>query len=274
MDVKAKGRLVRVLVAKIGLDGHNRGAQVVAHGLREAGMEVIYTGIRQAPSSVARAAVEEDVDVIGISSMVGAHLSAVKKLMRELEKFKGQDIPVIVGGIIPEEDYEALLNMGVSRIFPPGAEVREIIAYIDSLTNSPEWTPEVPGTLAGNHPEQLHLIGSRCERCDQIYFPTRKNCPQCMKEDALTVIPLSATGTLQAFAVSQVAPPGFPVPHAQGYIDLGDRGPRIFSLLTDLEGPSGLEIGGDMALKILNLGKDKENRLVVGYRFRPRKKEI
>ncbi len=95
-----------------------------------------------------------------------------------------------------------------------------------------------------------------------------------MKEDALTVIPLSATGTLQAFAVSQVAPPGFPVPHAQGYIDLGDRGPRIFSLLTDLEGPSGLEIGGDMALKILNLGKDKENRLVVGYRFRPRKKEI
>jgi methylmalonyl-CoA mutase C-terminal domain/subunit len=133
MDVNAGKRLRRVLVAKIGLDGHNRGAQVVAHGLRQAGMEVIYTGIRQTPAAVARAAMQEDVDVIGISSMVGAHLAAVQKLMNELQKLKVADIPVIVGGIIPEEDYGALQAMGVSRIFPPGAEVREIVQYIHSL---------------------------------------------------------------------------------------------------------------------------------------------
>jgi methylmalonyl-CoA mutase cobalamin-binding domain/chain len=133
MDVKAGRRLPRVLIAKIGLDGHNRGAQVVAHGLREAGMEVVYTGIRQTPSAVAKAAVQEDVDVIGISSMVGAHLPAIRKLMKELEALKALDIPVILGGIIPEEDYQALQAIGVNRIFPPGAEVQEIVQYINAL---------------------------------------------------------------------------------------------------------------------------------------------
>ncbi len=114
--MKENRQRTRVLVAKIGLDGHNRGAQVVANGLREAGMEVIYTGIRQTPSSVARAAIQEDVDVIGISSMVGAHLPVIKKLMKELEELNASDIPVILGGIIPEEDYEALRAAGVSRI--------------------------------------------------------------------------------------------------------------------------------------------------------------
>lgn len=135
MDVKVGRRLSRVLVAKIGLDGHNRGAQVVAHGLREAGMEVIYTGIRQTPSAVARAAVQEDVDVIGISSMVGAHLNVIKKLMKELEALNASDIPVILGGIIPEEDYGPLRALGVSQIFPPGAEVKEIVQYINSLVD-------------------------------------------------------------------------------------------------------------------------------------------
>jgi methylmalonyl-CoA mutase cobalamin-binding domain/chain len=138
MDVKAGRRLPRVLIAKIGLDGHNRGAQVVAHGLREAGMEVVYTGIRQTPSAVAKAAVQEDVDVIGISSMVGAHLPAIRKLMKELEALKALDIPVILGGIIPEEDYQALQAIGVNRIFPPGAEVREIVQYINGLVKVTE----------------------------------------------------------------------------------------------------------------------------------------
>jgi methylmalonyl-CoA mutase C-terminal domain/subunit len=133
MDMRETGRVPRVLIAKIGLDGHNRGAQVVAHGLREAGLEVIYTGIRQTPSAVARAAVQEDVDVIGISSMVGAHIAVIKKLMKELEAGNAADIPVILGGIIPEEDYEALRSMGVNRIFPPGAEVREIVQHIKSI---------------------------------------------------------------------------------------------------------------------------------------------
>ena len=138
MDVKAGSRLPRVLIAKIGLDGHNRGAQVVAHGLREAGMEVVYTGIRQTPSAVAKAAVQEDVDVIGISSMVGAHLPAIRKLMKELEALKALDIPVILGGIIPEEDYQALQAIGVNRIFPPGAEVQEIVQYINGLVKLTE----------------------------------------------------------------------------------------------------------------------------------------
>jgi methylmalonyl-CoA mutase C-terminal domain/subunit len=136
MDMKEDRVRVRVLVAKIGLDGHNRGAQVVANGLREAGMEVIYTGIRQTPSSVARAAIQEDVDVIGISSMVGAHLPVIKKLMKELEALHASDIPVILGGIIPEEDYDPLRELGVSQIFPPGAAVKEIVQYIESLVNA------------------------------------------------------------------------------------------------------------------------------------------
>jgi len=121
------------LVAKIGLDGHNRGAQVVAYGLRDAGMEVIYTGIRQIPAAVARAAVQEDVDVIGISSMVGAHLAVMKKLRKELEALNASDIPVIFGGIIPEEDYDHLRALGASAIFPPGSTIQEIVQYINGV---------------------------------------------------------------------------------------------------------------------------------------------
>jgi methylmalonyl-CoA mutase cobalamin-binding domain/chain len=133
MDMKKPPRRPRVLVAKIGLDGHSRGIYVVAHGLRQAGMEVICTGIRQTPASVAKTAIQEDVDVIGISSMVGAHLSIVKKLVAELNTLNASDIPVIIGGIIPEEDYDPLRALGVSKIFPPGSEVREIVHYIQSL---------------------------------------------------------------------------------------------------------------------------------------------
>jgi methylmalonyl-CoA mutase C-terminal domain/subunit len=133
MDMNKPDRRPRVLIAKIGLDGHSRGAYVVAHGLRQAGMEVIYTGIRQTPASVARTAVQEDVDVIGISSMVGAHLSSVKKLTQELEGLKASDIPIVIGGIIPDEDYEQLQALGVRRIFPPGSEVKEIVQYIHSV---------------------------------------------------------------------------------------------------------------------------------------------
>jgi methylmalonyl-CoA mutase C-terminal domain/subunit len=133
MAVKVSRRIPRVLVAKIGLDGHNRGAQVVAYGLRDAGMEVIYTGIRQIPAAVARAAVQEDVDMIGISSMVGAHLAVMKKLRKELAALNASDIPVIFGGIIPEEDYDSLRALGASAIFPPGSTIQEIVQYINGV---------------------------------------------------------------------------------------------------------------------------------------------
>jgi methylmalonyl-CoA mutase C-terminal domain/subunit len=133
MDLTQTGRRPRVLIAKIGLDGHSRGAYVIAHGLRLAGMEVIYTGLRQTPAMVAKTAIQEDVDIIGISSMVGAHLAMVKKLRRELDRQKAGDIPIIIGGIIPEEDYDPLLSSGANKIFPPGTEVREIVQYLHSI---------------------------------------------------------------------------------------------------------------------------------------------
>jgi methylmalonyl-CoA mutase C-terminal domain/subunit len=132
---KSARRIPRVLIAKIGLDGHNRGAQVVAYGLRDAGMEVIYTGIRQIAAGVAKTAVEEDVDVIGVSSMVGAHVAVLKRLKKELEALNAADIPVMMGGIIPEEDYDALRELGAGAIFPPGSEVKNIVQYIMGVTN-------------------------------------------------------------------------------------------------------------------------------------------
>ena len=269
--MKEKARIPRVLVAKIGLDGHNRGAHVVAHGLREAGMEVIYTGIRQTPAAVAKTAVQESVDVIGISSMVGAHLSIMKKLIRELETLNASDIPVILGGIIPEEDYDQLRVLGVAAIFPPGAEVKEMVQFIEGVVKMNEWVSEVPGTLTGRSLEDIHLMGSRCDQCGQIYFPSRRNCPRCLDDRSIEPITLNDEGDLETFVVASVAPPGYPVPHAQGYIILSGEGPRIFSLLTDYGDPSNLKVGCKMGVKMVRLGRDKENRVVVGYRFRPLK---
>ena len=267
--MKKTGRTPRVLVAKIGLDGHNRGAQVVAYGLRDAGMEVIYTGIRQTPAAVAKAAVEEAVDVIGVSSMVGAHVAIMKKLRRELDALNASDIPVILGGIIPEEDYDSLLGLGVGAIFPPGAEVKEMVKYIHEAVQADAWISEVPGTLAGKNPDELHLMGSRCERCGEVYFPARRNCPRCLEGRPLQDLSLSDEGILQTFVVASMAPPGYSVPHVQGYIDLPNGGPRIFSLLTDYGDGSALKIGCRMGLKTVSLGRDGENRVIVGYRFRP-----
>ncbi len=120
-------RPYKVLVAKLGIDGHDRGAKVVARALKDAGFEVVYTGIRQTPRQVALAAVQEDVDVIGISILSGAHMHHVKKLMEELRKLHADNIPVIVGGTIPIPDVEPLKKMGVKYVFLPGTSLREIV---------------------------------------------------------------------------------------------------------------------------------------------------
>ncbi len=129
---------IRVLVAKAGLDGHDRGAKVIAAALRDAGMEVIYTGLRQTPEMIVEAAVQEDVDVIGISILSGAHMTIfprIKKLMQE----KGiDDVLLTGGGIIPEEDIKTLREMGVGELFTPGAATTEISGYIK------EWYAEHP----------------------------------------------------------------------------------------------------------------------------------
>ncbi|MBE0597832.1 MAG: cobalamin B12-binding domain-containing protein [Desulfuromonadales bacterium] len=267
MDMnQSGGKKIRVLMAKIGLDGHNRGVYVVSHGLRRAGFEVIYTGLRQTPAMVAKTAVEEDVDVIGISSMVGAHLSIVNKLKQELEKHGATDIPITIGGIIPRDDYPSLLALGVRKIFPTGTEVREIAQYLATLHDEPQWQCEVPNSLAGLNLGQLRMLGTHCAGCGKTFFPQRRNCPSCLNEAEVSTVRLSPTGTLVSSHVSGAAPEGFTAPHAQGYVQLDDGGPSIFTLLTEVAG-SELKAGQAMELKCVENRRGDE--VVVGYRFRP-----
>jgi methylmalonyl-CoA mutase C-terminal domain/subunit len=121
---------IRVLVAKPGLDGHDRGAKVVANALRDAGMEVIYTGLHQTPEMIAEAAVQEDVDVVGLSILSGAHMTMFPRIMELLGKQGAEHIRIFGGGIIPAEDVEKLEAMGVARIFGPGTDTRDIVDYL------------------------------------------------------------------------------------------------------------------------------------------------
>ena len=121
---------IRVLVAKPGLDGHDRGAKVIARALRDAGMEVIYTGLRQTPEMVVSAALQEDVDVIGLSILSGAHNAIVPRVMDLLKEREMDDVLVVVGGIIPDQDMENLKKLGVAAIFQPGTAMDEIVQFI------------------------------------------------------------------------------------------------------------------------------------------------
>jgi methylmalonyl-CoA mutase, C-terminal domain len=126
----ADAQKIRVLVAKPGLDGHDRGAKVIARALRDAGMEVIYTGLRQTPEMIANAALQEDVDVIGLSILSGAHNAIVPRVTDLLKQHKMDDVLVLVGGIIPDQDMESLKKAGVAGIFQPGTAMDEIIEFI------------------------------------------------------------------------------------------------------------------------------------------------
>lgn len=123
-------RPLRVLVAKVGLDGHDRGAKVIATALRDAGMEVIYTGLRQTPEMVVNAALQEDVDAIGISILSGAHMTIFPKIIQLMKEKQMEDVLLTGGGIIPEEDMKALNEMGAGKLFPPGTTTGEIATYI------------------------------------------------------------------------------------------------------------------------------------------------
>ncbi|MBX6395257.1 MAG: methylmalonyl-CoA epimerase [Alicyclobacillaceae bacterium] len=143
-------RKIRVLVAKPGLDGHDRGALVIAQGLRDAGMEVIYTGLRQTPEQIVAAAIQEDVDCIGLSSMSGAHMELFPEVVRLLREQGADDILVIGGGIIPKEDIPALKEAGIAEIFTPGTSIQETVDYIrthvkrkdDPVDHNPVEPPE------------------------------------------------------------------------------------------------------------------------------------
>ncbi|KUO80036.1 MAG: methylmalonyl-CoA mutase [Vulcanisaeta sp. OSP_8] len=123
----------KVIIAKLGLDGHDRGAKVIARALAEAGFEVVYTGIRQTPSQVIETAIQEDAKLIGISILSGSHMELIGELMRIMRE-SGVSIPVLVGGIIPPEDRDALLKMGVAGVYGPGTPLREVIDIVKKLT--------------------------------------------------------------------------------------------------------------------------------------------
>ena len=123
-------RPIRIVVAKIGLDGHDRGAKVIATSLRDAGMEVIYTGLRQTPEMVVNTALQEDADAIGVSILSGAHMTVFPKMMQLMKEKEMQDVLLTGGGIIPDEDMDELQQQGVGQLFAPGTPTKEIVAYI------------------------------------------------------------------------------------------------------------------------------------------------
>ena len=123
-------RPLRVLVAKVGLDGHDRGAKIIARALRDAGVEVVYTGLHQTPEMVADAAVQEDVDGVGVSILSGAHLTLLPAIVEELQARGAMDVVVFGGGIIPDEDQETLAAAGVQRVFTPGASTQDIVGWV------------------------------------------------------------------------------------------------------------------------------------------------
>jgi len=126
-------RPIRVLIAKPGLDGHDRGAKVVANALRDAGMEVIYTGLHQTPEMIVEAALQEDVDVVSLSILSGAHMTLFPRVRKLMDEKGLQDVYLIGGGIIPEKDAEKLKEMGVKEIFGPGTDTRDVVAFIEGL---------------------------------------------------------------------------------------------------------------------------------------------
>ena len=127
-----KDRNIRILMAKPGLDGHERGARVLAYGLRDEGFEVIYTGLRQTPDQIAAAVIQEDVDVVGLSILSGAHLAMAGKVIEKLKGQRVKDVLVLVGGVIPEEDIPKLKEMGVAGVFTSGTSIKEVAEFIHS----------------------------------------------------------------------------------------------------------------------------------------------
>ena len=130
-------RPVKVLIAKPGLDGHDRGAKVLARGLRDEGFEVVYTGLRQTPEMVATAALQEDVDVVGLSILSGAHMTLVPRVVKLLRASKMDDVLVVVGGIIPDEDVAALKAAGVAATFGPGTTIAEVATFLRANARQP-----------------------------------------------------------------------------------------------------------------------------------------
>jgi methylmalonyl-CoA mutase, C-terminal domain len=131
-------KTIRVLIAKPGLDGHDRGAKVIARALRDAGMEVVYTGLRQTPEMIVEAALQEDVDIIGLSILSGAHMTLVPRVLVLLREQGMEDVAVLVGGIMPREDASTLLDLGVRGVFGPGTTTDEVVSFVREISDDLE----------------------------------------------------------------------------------------------------------------------------------------
>src|SRR5690625_413436 len=158
------GRKIRVLVAKPGLDGHDRGALVISQALRDHGMEVIYTGLRQTPVQIAQAAVQEDVDVIGLSSLSGAHKTLFPKVIDALQDRDASDIPVVGGGVIPSEDIAFLIEKGVKKVFTSGSSTEVLAQYIQDLIDPGKAPTEAPTEA----PKKIAHIGIAVKSIDDV----------------------------------------------------------------------------------------------------------
>jgi methylmalonyl-CoA mutase, C-terminal domain len=130
MSAATSTRKIRVVVAKPGLDGHDRGAKIIARALRDAGMEVIYTGLHQTPEQIVETAIQEDADVVGISILSGAHMTLVPKILEGLKENGAEDVIVVVGGTVPREDADELKRLGVAEVFTPGAPMGDIVDFV------------------------------------------------------------------------------------------------------------------------------------------------
>jgi methylmalonyl-CoA mutase, C-terminal domain len=128
--LRAVAAKIRVVIAKPGLDGHDRGAKIIARALRDAGMEVIYTGLHQTPEQIVETAIQEDADAVGISILSGAHMTLVPKILEGLKENGAEDVVIVVGGTIPREDSEELKRQGVAEVFTPGAPMAEIVEFL------------------------------------------------------------------------------------------------------------------------------------------------
>ena len=162
---------IRVIVAKVGLDGHDRGAKVVARALRDAGVEVIYTGLHQTPEQIVAAAIQEDVDAVGLSILSGAHMTLFSRVIELLKERDATDIVVFGGGIIPDADIEELSRMGVARIFTPGASTTEIVAWVRAAFGS-----QVAENQASTGRRPLAAPAAASRRALTYFGPTGIRC--------------------------------------------------------------------------------------------------
>lgn len=201
---------IRVLIAKPGLDGHDRGALVISQVLRDHGMEVIYTGLRQTPIQIARAAVQEDVDVIGLSSLSGAHKTLFPKVVDELRKLGANDIPVIGGGVIPNEDIDFLYEKGIKKVFTSGSSTKMLAHYIEQLVQPDIQPIQKPKKITHigiavksiDHtlPFYVNALGLECEAIENIDSDGVKIAFLKIGETRIELLePLDPSSTIQRF---------------------------------------------------------------------------